>query len=251
MSPADRKYGRCPAWWSVSAFTRQAHNDIRHRAFPVRWLRHWFMDHFIQRDGQLRKAPLRICEVGVGGGTLLQFVVQAYGARPAWITAWDAFSRCIDQAQLTRLGYDTCVEVNIEQLHTDEMKQYDVLVLSHVLEHLYEPEAAIARLLKWLRPGGILIGGHPTLPDLLRPWREQQLRRDAAPFGHVSVLSPKRIRRLAEEFHLSVEMLTGAYLIRMTGSRAEQSPLWLRLNLWFGALCPWWPGEVYWILRKH
>lgn len=124
------------------------------------------------------------------------------------------------------------------------------MVLLHVLERLHEPEAVLARLLPFVKAGGIIVGGAPTLPDVFRSLRERQLRMDAQPFGHVSVISPYRLKKAAGHLQLSVEFLTGAYLLRATGSCLESSRTWLRFNLLFGALCPSWPGEIYWMLRK-
>jgi len=38
--------------------------------------------------------------------------------------------------------------------------------------------------------------------------------------------------------------------MRKKGFFLENSKLWMRFNLWFGAMFPSWPGELYWILRK-
>lgn len=124
------------------------------------------------------------------------------------------------------------------------------MVLLHVLEHLSNPESVLTRLLLFVKAGGIIIGGAPTLPDLVRPIRERHLRKHAKPFGHVSVISPFRLRRAARRLQLSVEFLTRAYLLRATGSRLDHSRWWLRFNLLFGAFCPSWPGELYWMVRS-
>jgi 2-polyprenyl-3-methyl-5-hydroxy-6-metoxy-1,4-benzoquinol methylase len=242
-------------FWSLTAFDKQDHGLAGRCRYPVRALRYWFMDHLIKREFAVEHRPLRICEVGVGRGALLEFVTRAYatsdGARhPPWIASWDAVSRRIEQPTLRALGYGTCIEADIEHTHLQVNECYDVMVLLHVLEHLSEPERAIERLLRFLRPGGIMIGGAPTLPDCLRIHRERQLRTDAAAFGHVSVITPRRVRQAAQALRLSVELLTGAFALRWTGAGVERSRLWLRLNLMFGAIFPAWPGELYWALRK-
>lgn len=44
--------------------------------------------------------------------------------------------------------------------------------------------------------------------------------------------------------------MTGAFLVRSSGSPLENSGLWVRLNVLFGALFPGWPGECYWQFRR-
>jgi hypothetical protein len=72
----------------------------------------------------------------------------------------------------------------------------------------------------------------------------------AEPFGHVSTFSPTRVHRLAAVANLELEWMTGTFLVRSSGSPIENSGLWVRLNVLFGALFPGWPGECYWQFRR-
>ena len=130
-------------------------------------------------------------------------------------------------------------------------EQYDALILLHILEHLYKPEETVERLLAFVKDGGIVIGGCPSVPERVRHRRERRLRTSAQKFGHISAFSPRRLKELAKELNLTLELLTGAYLLRMTGSVLENHRVWRRLNLLFGAVCPGWPGELYWAMRKR
>jgi hypothetical protein len=38
--------------------------------------------------------------------------------------------------------------------------------------------------------------------------------------------------------------------MRSKGSPLENSAAWMRFNLAWGRLFPWWPGEIYWLMRK-
>jgi hypothetical protein len=49
---------------------------------------------------------------------------------------------------------------------------------------------------------------------------------------------------------LKVDFLSGAFFMRKKGFFLENTQLWMRFNLGFGALFPSWPGETYWVLRK-
>jgi len=124
------------------------------------------------------------------------------------------------------------------------------MILLHVLEHLFKPEALITKLVPHLKPGGMLIGGFPSTPESMAQLREDKIRQDAGKYGHVSVFSPQRVRDMAAANGLEVEFLSGAFFMRKKGFFLENYKWWLRFNLWFGALFPGWPGETYWILRK-
>ena len=249
-------------FWDLSAFERPRHAEQDPQGgtarpsgirYPLRAVRYWLMDHLLRGEAAQRGQPLRICEVGVGDGALLAFVNESSrsrpGERPPWAKTWDAMSLRIDRDRLKAIGYNHCIEADVEQRALEVTGEYEVLIFLHLLEHLYDPEAAVARLLPALKPNGLVIGGAPALPDLLRRLRERQLRKDAEPFGHVSVISVARIKQLARTHNLRVELLTGAWLTRATGSVLENHAVWLRLNLAFGALLPRWPGELYWALR--
>jgi SAM-dependent methyltransferase len=47
-----------------------------------------------------------------------------------------------------------------------ERGSLDAITLWHVLEHLEDPGAGVARLAQWLRPGGVLVVGAPNLAGL-------------------------------------------------------------------------------------
>lgn len=258
-------YCKWHPFWDLDSFDlRHHHNRMGRddsppagnsgRRYPVRLLRYWFMDHLIRREAGSLGRPIDVCEVGVGDGQMLDFITSppdgSHRALPAWIKTWDGVSKTIDRPRLSALGYSRCYETNIEKPIPDLAAQYDVLILLHILEHLHSPESVLDRLVQYVRPGGLILGGCPTIPDLLRPIRERQLRRGAEPFGHVSVISSERVRRMARQYQMKVELLTGAYLIRSTGSRVEDSRAWLRFNLIAGALTTGWMGELYWSLRK-
>ena len=87
-------------------------------------------------------------------------------------------------------------------------------------------------------------------PRVVEGLREAKVRKTAAPMGHVSVFSPTRVRRMARACGLRVEFLSGAFFVRSKGSPLENSALWVRLNVLWGAAFPSWPGELYWLMRK-
>jgi SAM-dependent methyltransferase len=216
--------------------------------FPIRLLRYWFGYHLINDEARRAARALDVAEVGVHTGQMLEFLRSAREVPN--LHRWTAVDAVVLTEKLRKAGYDEFVEANLESPEFAMPGEYDVAVLLHILEHLFDPETALAKVAAGVRPGGLLIGGFPVVPDALARSREAQVRRTAALMGHVSVFSPQRVRRMASACGLQVEMLSGAFFLRSKGSRLENSAAWMRFNLWWGALFPWWPGEIYWSMRK-
>ncbi len=259
----DRHYDAWHPFWDLTPLawspTRlhggSPSNQARVVRYPVCALRYWFMYHLIHKEFLARQRPLSFCEVGVGTGQMLSFMRTGEtpgecGPLPAFIETWDAMSHRVDDARLAAIGYSRCFSHNVEDPDLVLPRQYDVLILLHILEHLHDPEKVFAKLLPFVREGGLIIGGFPGLPHVMCRSRERRLRQSAESFGHVSAFSPRRVRMLAKRNALSLELLTGAYLFRKNGFILEHHGWWTRLNLLFGALFPGWPGELYWAMRK-
>ena len=257
-------YLRWHPFWNLDALNkvhgsrlpdvRLSHQSKRGE-YPIRMLRYWFMSHLIYKEFSDQGRPLGICEVGVGNGSMLAYIKTGEGQNtsqslPSPAIRWDAVSLNMDVSRLTTLGYSHCLEKDIEESDLLLGQQYDLIILLHVLEHLDNPEAALAKLLPFVKEGGMIIGGHPGLPLALCGYQERRIRRTAQRNGHVSVFSPRRVTRIAHSNGLDVEMLTGAYLVRKTGNFLENYSWWCRLNLVFGALFPACGGELYWAIRK-
>lgn len=225
--------------------------------FPLRALRYWFMYRMIRQESEIRGRPLEVLEAGLGAGAMLAFLKAAEAgrdgpgpARDAIVGQWDGLDVKIDRPALAARGYGRCLEQDLEGPRVALPQRYDAIIFLHVLEHLRNPEEGVARILPFLKEGGLCLGGSPGIPHLLVCSRERQLQRTAQRYGHVSAFSPRRIKTLAARNGLTVEWISGAYLMRKTGSALENYPWWVRVNLVFGALLPSWPGELYWALRK-
>lgn len=216
--------------------------------YPIRLLRYWFGYHLLREEAENSSRLLDVAEIGVHTGQMLEFlrsapIVPSFGK-------WTAVDAVMLTEKLRKAGYDDFFEANLEDAGFDLPQDYDVAVLLHILEHLFEPEKALQKVAARIRPGGALIGGFPVVPDALARIREGQVRKSAAPMGHVSVFSPARVRRMAASAGLQAEFIAGAFFLRSKGSPLENSALWARFNLLWGAMFPWWPGEIYWLMRK-
>jgi 2-polyprenyl-3-methyl-5-hydroxy-6-metoxy-1,4-benzoquinol methylase len=105
--------------------------------------------------------PLRICEIGVDSG---QMRCYKENTKPIDIECWDAVDKKIKPI-LMQFGYNQKIEANVDKNDFELNDQYDVIIVLHLLEHLFEPESLISKLSTALKPDGIIIGGFPAVPD--------------------------------------------------------------------------------------
>ena len=220
--------------------------------YPIRLLRYWFGYHLLREECGKKGAPLDVCEIGVDIGQMLQFAesAKALTRSPVSWNTWTAVDAVLKREQLASAGYKDLVEANLEAGDLTLDRRYDVVILLHVLEHLFDPEAAMRKIAGVVRPGGLVIGGSPVIPDLLVKIRQRQLRKMARPMGHVSVFSPRRVKVMGAQAGLQTEFLGGAFFMRSKGRWMENHAGWMRFNIAFGAMFSGWPGEIYWSMRK-
>jgi len=216
--------------------------------YPIRLLRYWFGYHLLREEADQSPGTLDVAEIGVHTGQMLEFLNSV--PKPPQFASWTAVDAVMLTEKLRKAGYTDFFEANLEAPDFDLPRDYDVAVLLHILEHLHDPETALIKVAQRIRPGGALIGGFPVVPHLFAATREKQVRKTAAPMGHVSVFSPTRVRHMAEKAGLEVEFMSGAFFLRSKGSSLENSEAWARFNLIWGGAFPGWPGEIYWKMRK-
>lgn len=124
----------------------------------------------------------RVLDLGCGLGQV-SALLQARA--PDWqIHAADAYAQCLDAtaARVRLAGRHLLAERELEL--ADLPRDFDVVVLSHVLEHMLDPVGALRRVLALVRPGGHLV---LAVPNPVRPsvvWAAL-LRRDYVNRGHV------------------------------------------------------------------
>lgn len=224
--------------------------------YPIKLLRYLFMAKFLDEEFQRLKRPLRVCEIGVDQGQMLLFAKHyletkyGVGSFCSSIDRWDAVSAKIREEILRTRGYDAWKEINIEAPDFALPARYDVIIVCHILEHLYRPEPVMQAIARHLTSTGSVLGGMPVAPEFVAGLRESRIRKRAGPFGHVSVFSPRRIRAMASGAGLACDTVSGAFCVRRTGSRLENIRLWVAANLAFGRCFPGWPGEIYWRMKR-
>lgn len=123
----------------------------------ILWFNHaGTFEMFANRVLAAADAPFDYLEIGPGHGLMVYLAARSPLSRS--LAAWDfsAVSLRETGAALATLGVDkpvSLVEVDILKAEAPD-RQYDLIVISEVLEHLEQPEVALAFLRKALRPTG-------------------------------------------------------------------------------------------------
>ena len=239
----------------------QSHKRAVTTRYPIRYMRYWFGRSMLNELHARLGRPLRVLEVGTDRGQMPCFMGGEHVgndsyALPGMIERWDGIDVQADPEMLRRYGYTDFLKADIEKPLDLGGRRYDAVVLLHVLEHLAEPAKAMERLLPLVEHGGLMLGGSPTMPASLGFFHEKYLRRkyadrmhDITIHKHLSVISPFFIRRFARREGLSLELLSGAFAVRASGSPLENHSWWMRANMAWGALFPSLGGEVYFSMR--
>ncbi|MBA3850104.1 MAG: hypothetical protein C0502_08920 [Opitutus sp.] len=205
--------------------------------YSIRLLRYWWAGQAIAAEARRQRRPLVVVDLGCERGWLKHFTPT--GSVSRWIGLdWKPNREASDL-----LRYDQVLQANFDETLPVEAGSADAVVSLHVFEHLPRPGATMAEVARILKPGGIFLGGAPTMPDWLARlrvgyFRRQQRQGLIAPGGHITVLSPDCWKSLAANTGLEVEHATGSHLMRMTGSRCENWKWWIRCNQVWGALFP-------------
>ena len=222
--------------------------------FPVRALRYWWVICSIQEEAQRLSSPPIIADAGCDAGALKRFSPHIKGAH--WIGMDLPNKLHSNQKYLELARYDELLSCNLDSGIPLNESSIDIVICLHVLEHLPRPEFTIGELARILRPGGLMLLGHPVLPRGLAHLREWQFSRQfktgKRKLGeHMQAFSPGRSRHLAKQAGLQLEFMVGSHLFRKSGSHLENYSAWIRLNQLWGALFPSWGREICIQLRGN
>jgi SAM-dependent methyltransferase len=178
------------------------------------------LEHTLGRQGAL-------LEVGCATGHFLQV-----GQQRGWRVAGTEVAPDLAQYARETFGLDVritgCIEDACLNAH-----EFDVIYISHVLEHLHDPRDTLERLRLVLKDKGLLVVQVPNEFDdllylLFRPWIKGRFERDGLPTDHLYFYTPHTIHRLVEEAGFRVLRLS-------TWDRRNQRNL-LRGQHWGSAL---------------
>ncbi len=219
------------------------------KRFPIRGLRYWWIRCALIEEVQRRNEPVVIADVGCSRGPIKRFIGEVPN------TSWVGLDMDIDDAALRKCGYSELHQCDFDKPLPLADHSVDVVVFSHVIEHLPRPDFTVGEISRILRPGGLIIAGSPVAPALIAKLRQWQLRRrlktGRIKLGrHINSMSPNRWRRLLHEQQIHVEHLAGTFFARWSSNPLENQAWWVRLNQLWGALFPALGGEIYLTARK-
>lgn len=133
-------------------------------------------------------SDLRVLEVGCGGGHLLRLIWRRMGNRIASITGLDYSQTALDMA---RTVFPEAIYTQADVTAPERQFSADLIVCSQTLEHIETADAALANMVNWLTPGGVLVltvpdGARDTFAGHVHFWNEAELAALVAPFGGVA-----------------------------------------------------------------
>lgn len=130
----------------------------------------------------------RLLDIGSGWGQLLKSASdRGYDALGLEASA--------GVADIARQAFGVKAVVGVFPERTFEPESFDVVVMNHVLEHLYDPRAALADVVRILRPGGVFAVCSPDFQSLMRTIKRTAWQ-GLQPDQHVWQLSTESIRML-------------------------------------------------------
>jgi 2-polyprenyl-3-methyl-5-hydroxy-6-metoxy-1,4-benzoquinol methylase len=208
--------------------------------YPLNRARRPLMASLIHQEYVSRQQTLRILDIGCRDGDMLLYCKQ--NKTPVEFHGLDILEDKLQNAK--KKGYQTTHNHDIrKQPFAYENNFFDVVICSHILEHLQAPENILNELNRILKPNGALIVGVPSHVFPFNLWRkyivplfnkEQHLDRVLGRFGHIQFFTLPQMKKLLKQSHFSTEKAQCNYLIRMRNSVIENYKGWFRLNQWLG-----------------
>jgi SAM-dependent methyltransferase len=109
----------------------------------------------------------RLLEIGSGLGHLVGQLEDTFETYGIDLNHWAVKE---SRAVVNKSGLQTA---SGQELPFDD-GVFNVVIIKHIVEHLPQPERAIAEIGRVTEPGGILILATPNLDSLLKPWKGER-----------------------------------------------------------------------------
>jgi SAM-dependent methyltransferase len=176
-------------------FDDPAYTDPARVALIIEYMNGSFRN-VVERSGRKADEPVAVLEVGAG---LAWMCRAAKVVNPENVTvAQDISPEAVDKCPWV----DAYIQGEITDAGIDRRAPYDVISLTHVIEHLVDPVGVIRRCKSLLRPDGVIFVTAPHRPI---GWRDAET--DIAAWekysynhvpAHIQYFSKKSMRKLAE-----------------------------------------------------
>ena len=219
--------------------------------YPLDKARYLLAAKFIRDEYLKQERAVKVLDIGCNEGMMALYTGKA-GAETEFYGI-DILPEKRDMA--LKRGYR---EVLLEDIRECDFRKFqdgffDVVICSHILEHMEDPGAVLDKVRRVIKRGGVLIVGVPIglLPGILwrrhitplySPWKrkEEVLKR----FGHVSFFTLPELRRLLKEHGFCVEEARGDYFLRARKFFLENYKWWFDFNQLYGRVFPGLWGHV-------
>lgn len=196
------------------------------------------------------KTAINILDIGSGAGDNAK-ILKDLNKYVAGVTISN------EEANLLR---DICDEVTVADIETDDLKYdrlFDVIIMSHVCEHLRNPAAAVVKLSRYLSTNGIIIIAVPNMAYYkirLRILKGNWSMEETGPFDrtHLHFYSYDSANSLADENKLKISAkLPGQLALPLWPLRRIFPGLSQKLDKAFGRYFPnLFSQQVILILKK-
>ena len=155
MSDASNRSPRPSGPFDETYFSRETYANVSFARYSQYWWSNRFYAGLVKKYGPQRGRAL---EIGCGLGHLLDWLTDRYQAVGADINPW-----ALEQAR-RNVPKAEFLCASAENLGAFADGSFQVVISKHVVEHLPNPEKAVAEMARVLAPGGLLLFITPN-PD--------------------------------------------------------------------------------------
>ena len=162
----------------------------------ARYSQYWWSNRFyaqISRHYGPKKGA--VLEVGCGLGHLLGWLSGRYAVFGTDINAW-----ALSQAR-SNVPEGNFVQASAEDLGAFPQSSFQIVIAKHVVEHLANPEQAIAEMSRVLSPSGLLLMATPNLDSPMRTVKKEGWIGYKDP-THISLKPPAKWLAILEDHGL-------------------------------------------------
>lgn len=124
----------------------------------AKYSQYWWSNRFYAPRGG------RLLEIGSGLGHLVGQLEEAFETYGMDLNHW-AVERSKTVVKKSALHTASAQELPFRN------DSFNVVIIKHIVEHLPEPEKAVAEIGRVIAQGGVLILATPNLDSLLKPWK--------------------------------------------------------------------------------
>jgi len=163
------------------------------RSFWMNLFESWKNRRYLNNLRQAGVRDGRLLEVGVGSGSFLK-AAQKAGFK---VEGCDLSKSICD-----RVNAKTGITVYHSDLETLFTKDYDVICMHHVLEHVRDPIGFLHSAYKRLKPGGTL---HVAVPNAAC-WEAYFLGWNSYEYYHLIYFTPKTLKKIMGKVGFFIEM---------------------------------------------